>query len=617
MTCFNVPVKMQRFKKTDLLIVFLSTLPIYKPLLKPQFFWSHENAYFLWRLASFHQNVMDGAFFCRWFPDFARGLGLPFLEFYPVLPLYLSETFRLSGFHVIPSVKLFIVAVTLFAAVGGYLLGRDVWGRWGGLLTSVLISYAPYKMVNLYVRGDINELMAMAGLPWALWIVWRQLQRPEKNLFSLAAIAVFAIPSLSHYPSCVIQYPVLTLWIVCLSSAAKHRIRFLARNFLSLAAALAITSTFWLSAFMSRHLVQMEGMTQGFADYTKHFIQPFQWISLYWNFGASVLGPGDAMSFQLGNAALLAMLIAAPILFAAMKTAGAHRWAVIAALGQILISLFLMHSVSGWLWSRIPILPMLQFPYRILVIPAVMLPFLGGSAGQLIEKVSPGGRLWVAIAVMATVAGVSFYMCRTAVDLNVSADDLDREDIQRAAHTHCTGEYLPKPVGKRFPPPEPVTFTLEKIPENGFSRTETEKRLARWLETAPDPETWSGETLRLGETVVKPGAVDLLQGDVTIRRQWGTPVERSFNIEARSPGILRINQFYFQGWTATLNDRSIPLFPDPDTGLLMIKVPGGTSVLTVKYANLPLSRKLAWMGVILMIVLVGVRMYNGIRHGTS
>ena len=87
-------------------ITAVCNLPIFVPLMNSGFFWSHENAYFLWRVVAFHQNVSAGEPLCRWFPDFARGFGLPFLEFYPVFPLYLTEVFKLAGVSTFLSVKL-------------------------------------------------------------------------------------------------------------------------------------------------------------------------------------------------------------------------------------------------------------------------------------------------------------------------------------------------------------------------------------------------------------------------------------------------------------------------------------------------------------------------------
>ncbi|MCD4653751.1 hypothetical protein K8T06_07425 [bacterium] len=588
-------------KWSDTLIALTCTLPIYAPLLKTHFFWSHENAYFLWRLASLHQNVVNGLPLCRWFPDFARGFGLPFLEFYPALPLYLSEIFRFPGIPVILSVKLTIVVMTLFAALGALKLGTAVWGRTGGILTSVLYSYAPYKMLNLYVRGDINEYMAMASLPWALWIIYKSAVTEKQHNISLTSIAVFSIPALCHYPSCIIQYPVLFIWFVALLPSAINRKKYFLRNSINFLLALSITSTYWVSAFFSRHLVQMEGMTQGFADYTKHFIDLSQLISFYWNFGASVLGPGDAISFQIGNFALMAMLVGSPLLVRVFLRSNTQGRAVQTATGLLIFGVFLLNSTSQWIWSNIPLLPILQFPYRILVVPALMIALMGGSCGAMLENRKNRWKSTIVFLMIIAIITGSFYMCRVAEYMELTSEDLDPADIRLAAHTHCTGEYIPKPVGKRFPPLKPVTFTLHKIPEHGFSREQTEARLAQWLESASKVETWEGGLIPIGPVIVEPGKADVVQGNITLSNQTGPLINRSWTVEAKSPGKIRINQFYFQGWSARLDNENISLQPDTSTGLIHIEIPKGNHELNLKYRNLPLSRYFAWIGTIILI----------------
>lgn len=603
--------------QSDLLVALLFTVPIFLPLIKQQFFWSHENAYFLWRMASFHQNVINGMPFCRWFPDFARGFGLPFLEFYPVLPLYLGELFRIVGIPIITTVKLIIVIMSLFATAGAWRLGHAVWGRSGGMVTAILYTYAPYKLLNLYVRGDINEYMAMAGLPWCLYLIYRAAETRKLRPYSLVTIAALAIPALSHYPSCVIQYPVITGWILCLALSSEKPRRFLVHSFANLAAALLVTSPFWVSAFASRHLVQMEGMTKGFADYTQHFIYPWQWFSFYWNFGASVNGPGDAISFQLGNYALIAALLGggaiAQLLLKHTLKARAVQFSILISI----IVVFLTHSSSHFIWKTIPVMPMLQFPYRLLAIPALLLAVLGGAVSTLLARLPGPHRRYPATLLLATLIVIaSMYMCRVAEYMNLAAEDLDSQDIQLAAHTHCTGEYIPRPVGKRFPPPKPFTFTLEKIPEKGFTRQQTEERLDRWLKNASNIETWEGGQIPIGPVTVWPGKLDVVTGTVKLITETGHPVNRSWEYNAPSPAKLRLNQFYFEGWFATIDGTHHQISPDPDTGLIHIDIPPGTHTLNIKYRNLPLSRKLSWLSLLIICALVMTR-YTILRNNEN
>ncbi|MBN1296123.1 hypothetical protein JXA80_05035 [bacterium] len=608
LTCFNERMialtPSQKERITDTLVVLIGTFPIFRPLIEPRFFWSHENAYFLWRVASVHHNVLDGAPFCRWFPDFARGFGLPFLEFYPVLPVTIGELFRLTGISTITSVKLTIGVITLFAAGGAYRLGRTAWGRWGGIITSILFSYAPYKLVNLYVRGDINEYLAMAALPWALWIVLTRVQQADSRWISFPTIIIMMIISVTHYPSCVIQYPFIILWIICLSFSAPRPVRFFFQHALSVAIALVLSSTFWLSAFLSRHLVQMEGMTQGFADYRNHFIEMPQWFSMYWNFGASVKGPGDAISFQLGNLSILLILVSIPLIPGIFRWVRVQKWTIIAACSGIGISLFLMHAISHPVWKVIPLLPMLQFPYRILVIPAVLLPFLAGMSGQWINRIPRRWQFPTVTGITVLVIAASVSMCRVAAFMNLTEDDLDRESIRLAAHTHCTGEYIPKPVGNRFPPPKPVSFTLQKIPETGFSREQTEARLNTWLETASGVETWEGGVIRLGNATTRPGGIDVLAGKMTLSAEGGSPVNRWFTVESQTPGILRVNQFFFEGWTARIDQTAVVAEPDLHTGLICIDIPPGTHRVELRYHNLPIAQKLLKISWIVLILLI-------------
>ncbi|MBN1879990.1 hypothetical protein JW823_07760 [bacterium] len=590
----------------QLLLITACNLPVFYPLLGNRFFWSHENAYFLWRVVSFHQNVIAGTPLCRWFPDFARGFGLPFLEFYPVLPLYVTELFRLPGASTILSVKFTIILTSLFAAWGAYLLGKEIWGKTGGLISSVLYSYAPYKMVNLYVRGDINEYTAMSIAPWIIWLITRSAGKRIHHPVSVALIIAFSLPALTHYPSCVIQYPVYVFWILCLYRTARQPNRFLVRNLTAMLTALIMTSTYWASALLSRHFVQMEGMTKGFADYKQHFINAAQWLSNYWNFGASVKGPGDAISFQVGNAALVAMLLGTPYILPLLKKPGIKRNTIICSLILLVVSLFLTHESSARVWNHVPALPMLQFAYRILAVPALLAALLGGSAGLFIDNrfFRQDRRIMVTAVVMILIILFSVRMCRVANYMMISEDDLTPGEVRKAAHTHCTGEYIPRAVGKRFPPPVKFDFKLEKIPESGFSREDTEARLARWMKSAVYVEKWQGRTIPIGNAEVEPGTTDVIAGDITISNPVISPCSRSYYVESQTGGTIRINQFYFEGWTAQIDDRATDVKPDPGTGLMRLDIPPGPHSLRLCYRNLPLSRKLGVIGILTGLLVV-------------
>ena len=90
--------------------------------------------------------------------------GMPLFEFYAPLPYYVGSFFYLLGFSHINSVKAIILITSIFTAIGAYLLGRKLFGTTGGLLVSAAVTLAPYRAVNLFVRGAISEAMGNNGI---------------------------------------------------------------------------------------------------------------------------------------------------------------------------------------------------------------------------------------------------------------------------------------------------------------------------------------------------------------------------------------------------------------------------------------------------------------------
>ncbi len=576
----------------DLAILAAGALVLFIPLYTTRFFWSHDEAQLLWRMTAFHDNIQNGEFFCRWFPDFARGLGLPFLEFFPVLFLYLGSAFQLLNFGTIDSAKAAIALVTIFGSVSVYFLSRDVWGRTGGIISATLFTFVPYRVFDLYVRGDVNEYTAIAILPLNLFLIARIFSDKNKPVYAFVLVFGIAATAMAHYPSAVIQFPLLAFWSLILFCGSRWSSKKLFLTVSAFILGLGIASPFWISAFSSRHLVQMEGMTHGFADYRHQFINPAQWISTYWNFGASVQGPGDTISFQIGNFALILTMLGLSRIFLKIKSGISSGAMVLAWLFFLVTATFLTWEISSFLWKTIPLLPLLQFPYRLLQVPALMAVLLAGSVGPFIEKRNLPWQISMTVLLITIIIITSLPRCRVGEYLDLKETDLTPQTITRVKHTHCTGEFIPAAVGKRFPPKEPFNFMIEKIPEDGYSRAEMEKKLETWIQKAPHIVYWSGSEIPIGNASVTPKSIEIISGEGTILSQSGTPTKKSVNLDITESSRVRYAQFYFQGWNAFLDSAEIPLGPDPDTGLIVISLPPGQHNLRLEYRNLPVSRKL-------------------------
>ncbi len=609
-----MPQKTQFKQRTlDLLFIALTAVFVFSPLLDHRFFWSHDEAQLLWRITEIHANITHGHPFCRWFPDFARGLGLPFLEFFPVFFLYFNEIFKLAGAGTILSAKISIVMITLFGSWSVYLLANELWGRRAGLLSAVLFTYVPYRLFDLYVRGDVNEFTAMAFLPFNLWAITRYLTRPVGRPLSLFLILGGFCVFTAHYPSAVIQLPIYIFWIISLRLHKKATNRTLIGPLVSLGIGLLLSAPWWTNAILNKHLVQMEGMTRGFADYRQQFIYPVQWFSNYWNFGASVKGPGDTISFQLGNIALLCAVLGFPFWRKRIKASKKYPVSMLPLFVLLAVSLFLTTAASRFVWERIPLLPMLQFPYRLLQVPALVLSLIGGTAMHLTKSRRMRWNGLFLVLLSAFIIWGSHNMYRVAAYLDLTDADLSGTTIRRVAHTHCTGEFIPRPVGKRFPPKEPFKgFKIEKIPPEGYTRAQMEGKLRKMLQHASEIKYWEGTTLDIGPRRVVPGTFSVLSGNAIVNDNKSYPVDKKLSIRALTKTTILWAQFYFPGWSGLVDGKKLQLSPDPQTGLIAFSLPPGRHNITLRYENLPLANYLTYIvcavSVLLLLLNIPFRM---------
>src|SRR3989339_1073779 len=150
--------------KKTLLVVLLLTLPAFAWLIQPGYFPMHDDLQTT-RLMEMEKCFRDGQIPCRWVLDLGYGFGYPLFNFYPPLPYLIGLPFRFMGLAYIDAIKIVGILGFVLCALNMYLLGRQLWGKKGGIISSLVYTYAPYHSVDLYVRGAMNEFWAMAFFP--------------------------------------------------------------------------------------------------------------------------------------------------------------------------------------------------------------------------------------------------------------------------------------------------------------------------------------------------------------------------------------------------------------------------------------------------------------------
>ncbi|MDZ7586649.1 MAG: hypothetical protein U0946_02750, partial [Patescibacteria group bacterium] len=350
-----------KFIKKHWLIILtvIIVLPSIWPLFRADFFRMHDWTHVA-RLVELDLALKAGQIPPRWAPDFGWGYGMPLFHFYNPLPYYAAEILYLIKLPAVWAIKTVFALNFLLGFYFMYLWAKTFWGKYGALVAATAFTYLPYRAVDFYVRGTLGELTAMTFLP----LLFYALKKKKVILTALAWTAVF----LSHNVIALFSLFFIPLYFLF---NLKHWKKFLLVSALTF----GLSAFFILPAFFEKDLTIVDSLTGGFFNYSFHFIYLRQLFSRVWAYGGSVLGPFDDISFQLGWPQVLLIL---PALITWRK----HLYVFIG----LIISIFMMTFHSQFIWDRIPLLAMAQFPWRLLAFSATFIAFLSGSVFLMLKK---------------------------------------------------------------------------------------------------------------------------------------------------------------------------------------------------------------------------------------
>lgn len=366
-----------------LILVILLTIPSFTTLLQPGYFGMHDDLQIM-RIFEMDKCIKDWQIPCRWVPDMGYGYGYPLFNYYPVMPYYLGEFIHLLGFSLIWSVKIIFILSFLISGITMFILGRKLWGNWGGLLSSLFYVYAPYHAVDVYVRGAMAEGWSLAWSPAIFWAIILIIEK--QSLKNILVLAIFvSLFLMSHNPMALVFSPIMALWalIFLINKRKKTAVLPLLAGALW---GLGLAAFFTLPVLLEGKLVHLETLFIGYFNYLAHFVSLRQmFLSTFWGYGGSEWGPNDGMSFQIGWLNWGAVLLSIPLALIFWKKDKLKSLLILVLIGTFWSAAFLMHPRSNPIWEKITILQTLQFPWRLLAVTIFSSSLLVGSL--LSEKI--------------------------------------------------------------------------------------------------------------------------------------------------------------------------------------------------------------------------------------
>ena len=536
------------------ILILLLGLSVSWPLFKYGYF-SHQDDLQVMRIFEMRKCFTDLQLPCRWVPDMGWGNGMPLFNFYGVSSYYLGAVASYFLGYIGSAKLLFFLALTV-GSFGIYLLVNRLWGRWAGLTAGVLYLFAPYKALDVYVRGALAESIALSIIPFVFYFGYRLITSGKKRDFILFTITLFAF-AITHNIMTLIFIPVLVVWLVYWLWVEKWKQ--LKIVLLSLLLGMGLSSFFVVPAFFEKNLVQTESLTRFELNFRANYLQIKQlFFDRAWGFGTSVPGPEGRMSFQIGWPHWWLVLISLALIF----IAGIKKQSKLLAAGLILaflLSIFMTHNKSTFIWENVNLLTFFQFPWRFLSLSIFTASLLGGFVVGVVR-----GR-WqrlsaVVIIVLAVALNWSYFKPQKFYPVNDSQklSGVLWEDQRKGALL----DYLPK--------------------------------------TALEPREAAQK-----QPLIRSGEAEITKFDIRSNR-W------SFSADVKSDALIEVPVYYFPNWSVKVNGQNSFFTYKNYTGRISVGLPVGSYTVEGSFYNTPIRSVANSLSLLSLIIFLYIVFYKKI-----
>ncbi len=490
----------------------------------------HDWIFELVRIAEYGHALEAGQLPPFWANNLYGGYGSPIFLFYAPLFMLVASAFAAMFDSVAWGATATLVLFTALAAVFvirmmlSLFATRDALSHATARIAAYLYVLNPYLIGDKLLRNANAEFAALCVAPLAFWGLFAVRSTPRRGALLLAAGV--ALTTLAHNLTALVVATLLLLAAGILYPPHADRARFL-HVCGGVMLGLLMSAFFWLPALLLRSQVQLEQMTLGKFDFHQNFPPLSSWFGF------------EFYSLGWWSLAILAM----SLVFAWRKPLERHlRVLNYAALGAALTLLALQMQSSAWVWEQVPLLPLFQFPWRMMGPLALVIALLGAL---LFFKLARGlrGTTLIAAELVTLAVGVANAM-----------PQLDQYQPLSAATTASLFAGLTAAAIRNTS--APATVLDEYLPKGASAATTTQFRATQ------DPILSSHPPVQLH-------IASNIAGHSTIE------------IIASEPATLHVARWAFPVWEVAVNGAPTPLQP----GRLQnvdISVPAGRSEIILE-----------------------------------
>lgn len=548
---------MRHLKWYYLIVLGLSILPLISIFSTTQFPHVHDGIVHLARMGAYFKALQDFQIPVRWAGDLNYGYGMPLFNFIYHVPYLLSSLFLFLGFGLVNAFKIVLALSFLLSGIFMFAFAKELFkDEKKALLVAIFYQFAPFRLVELLVRGSYGEVYAYTFFPLVLFGLVKVIQKREPIFVIVTGIPT-ALLILSHNALSLTFFGIAVLFTIFFGKATsdvgkqKKNILF---GMMGLVIGLFLSAFYFLPAIFEHKYTYGDLFMK---DLFRSHFPPIQNFFIP-NFTNTEFLQTGGISVQFGLFHVVAIILGFFALFK-KKLEIKNKQTIMFLIILVACSLFIMSNFSMFFWERISFLRQFQFSWRFLGVVAFATSLL--SINFLSFKLFT--KKWVFITFIFFVV-------------------------------FSTSYYWKPPLGF-----DPVGRGSGKIDEKYY-----------W--SYPLNTTYFGETDVIWSAGAKSSypkqRVEVIGGKAVIEDFKKKSNLHTFFVDAETKAQLVDHTQYFPGWVVEVDKREVEVeFQDPNNrGEVTFWVPKGKHFVEVRFKESPIR---FFSDVLSLATLVGILVF--------
>lgn len=446
--------KLDNKKRTIIFILALTLLSSIPLFIFPGIKKGDDLYFHLSRISAISDNIKNHQFFNGIYSEYFNGYGYANGLFYPDIFLYIPALFKTIGINLITSYKIFLIIINFLSITSIYITIKNISkNEHASILGSIIYAFASYRLVDIYERAALGEAMSFIFIPIIIYGIYEIIYNDKKKFYILTIGMTCLI--LTHVLSTyIIGIVLLILCLINIKKLIKEK-RIL---YLLLA---ALTTLLLTSYFILPMLEQMKSQTFYYSntpnisefELSKRTVPPYLLFIEIPNLRKAIWKKYWVPS---GIGIIFIYLI-----YKKIKTKEQNQF-INQTYKISIISLILTSITPFWKLEIVKkILFPLQFPWRLYMIPTVLLTISGSI---LISKTTNTKKIIKNTFIVSMISLISIFII-TLIPPRI-------KNITEYEASYA--EYLPKEVNKEYIKNRNIIITSNNETKHTFQKKGTE-----------------------------------------------------------------------------------------------------------------------------------------------